>query len=127
MSGFEQKELTGALFVNENKEHDRQPDYTGNVRIDGKDWRLAGWLTTSRGNVDYISIKVTDPEEFRRQRDGGQTTEKRGFPGQKPAQQGSSHFDRERERIKDIANKARESFQPRRSLPDDIDEDDIPF
>lgn len=107
---YETKEMTGALFVNENKEHDRQPDYTGNIKINGKLWRLAGWKTESRGGIDYIGIRISDPEEFKRQQQGQ-------MPQAPTRRLSDDEFQRRR----------REQMQSRPDPAADYDDDDIPF
>lgn len=70
--GYETKDMTGALFANQYKERDNQPDYTGNVKIEGKMFRLAGWKQTPRGGGDvYLSISVTSQEEYDRIKNRG--------------------------------------------------------
>ena len=103
---FETKNMRGALFTNDNKEHDKQPDFTGNVKIGDKLWRLAGWKSTSRSGGEYISLSVSDPADFQR-------------PGNVEApthRVTDNELERYRERIKANLN---------RDL--NIDDDDIPF
>lgn len=52
---------TGVLFVN-NKENERQPDYTGNIVVNGKDYRLAAWKRTSQNGREYLSVAVSEPQ-----------------------------------------------------------------
>lgn len=126
---FENKELCGALFKNENKNPgSKQPDFTGSIKIEGVDYRLAGWLTTSRGGVDYISLKATDPEEQQQyQNRQGNADPAGSFMGtsQREATSGDSYFEKERARVREIAERAR--VKPRPSLSDDFTDDDIPF
>ena len=58
----------GALFRNEKKENDKQPDYTGKINVDGVDKRLAAWVSESRAGKKYFSIRVS---EFQEQQAGG--------------------------------------------------------
>jgi uncharacterized protein (DUF736 family) len=58
---MEQKENSGALFRNENKvEGSNQPDYTGNVIINGERKRLAAWIKESQAGKKFMSIKISD-------------------------------------------------------------------
>lgn len=102
---YETKELSGALFRNENKEHDKQPDWTGNIKINGKLWRLAAWETESRGGVDYLSIKISDPADFQR----------RNPPSDRNTQSKPRTVDDVRRGV------------PRHDHAADFDDDDIPF
>lgn len=111
---FEQKELTGALFEKHDKEG-KQPDFTGNVKIEGKEWRLAGWWTESRGGETYMSLKVTDPEEYRRSRDQGQRTSGPSrVPTPPPRRLNNDEFEKRRADMKSRA-------------AGDFADDDIPF
>ena len=58
---MEQKNNTGALFLNDKKESDKHPDLTGNlIDNDGKKWRVAGWQNTSQKGNKYISLKISE-------------------------------------------------------------------
>ena len=63
MSNYETKEKTGAFFENENKENDNQPDYTGNFKLDGKMWRIAGWARKAQSGKVYLSLAISEPRE----------------------------------------------------------------
>ena len=55
----------GAFFNNQYKEDgDSKPDFTGNLNVDGKDWKIAGWKSTSKNGKDYISLRVNEPGEY---------------------------------------------------------------
>jgi uncharacterized protein (DUF736 family) len=48
----------GALFVNEKKDSDEKPDYTGRCQIDGVIYWLSGWIKAPReAGEDFISIQ----------------------------------------------------------------------
>lgn len=56
---FENKEGRGALFEKE-KENEKQPDYSGSIKIDGRDYWLSGWLEKGKkSGVEYISLAAT--------------------------------------------------------------------
>jgi uncharacterized protein (DUF736 family) len=60
MSDYEREEGQGALFVNDKKEAgSQQPDYTGVVKVGGKEQRIAGWKRESQSGKKYLSIKVS--------------------------------------------------------------------
>lgn len=67
MSG-QQREMSGALFKNENPKSDRAPRYTGTCTIDGKEYRIAAWLKDGR-NGTFMSLQFSVPEQ--RQQSGG--------------------------------------------------------
>tara|TARA_R110000744_G_scaffold146105_1_gene258929 strand:- start:1667 stop:1906 length:240 start_codon:yes stop_codon:yes gene_type:complete len=56
---------SGVLFVNDRKEKENQPDYTGNVVVDGVKKRLAGWKKTSKSDPSksFLSLSVSDFQE----------------------------------------------------------------
>ena len=50
----------GALFKNDRKQKDTDPDYTGTFTLDGKEYYLAGWVNKSKtSDKTYLSIKPT--------------------------------------------------------------------
>jgi len=61
----DQYDNSGALFVNDRKEKDNQPDYTGNIIINGNKKRLAGWKKTSKSDPSktFLSLAVSDFQE----------------------------------------------------------------
>ena len=61
----EQYDNSGVLFVNDRKEKDSQPDYTGNIVMGGVKKRLAGWKKTSKSDpsMTFLSISVSDFQE----------------------------------------------------------------
>ena len=59
---FEQKDGFGALFINDKDGNDLRPDYQGNCKIGGVEYRLAGWKKEgAKGN--FISLKIEVPRE----------------------------------------------------------------
>jgi hypothetical protein len=55
---YQIREGNGSLFVNDRKETEQQPDYTGNVRIGGVLYRLAAWSRTGASGTPYLSISA---------------------------------------------------------------------
>lgn len=59
-------EKAGTLFVNEKKESENAPDYTGPVSSNNRDRRLAAWKRMKDGNP-YMTFSISDqrqqPEE----------------------------------------------------------------
>jgi len=53
----------GSLFINERKEKDTHPDYTGTINVDGRDLRLSGWKKESKQGKKYLSLSVSEPQE----------------------------------------------------------------
>lgn len=63
---YEQKEGSGALFKNLDKDEERHADYKGDILINGQSYWLNAWLKKSKdGNKTYLSIsaKPKDPNK----------------------------------------------------------------
>jgi uncharacterized protein (DUF736 family) len=57
-------EKSGALFRNAKKEEgSQQPDYRGEIVLDGKKWEVAGWKKQSKNGNPYLSLKLQEPRE----------------------------------------------------------------
>ena len=52
---------SGALYRNK-KEKQTQPDYSGNCSLDGKQYRIAGWLNKSKSGNDYLRLLFTEQQ-----------------------------------------------------------------
>ncbi|RHX86930.1 DUF736 family protein [Leptospira stimsonii] len=61
MAEYALKEKKGSLFSNATKEKETQPDYTGKVLLDGKTYRLAGWIRKSATGRNYLSLSISEP------------------------------------------------------------------
>ena len=61
----EQYDNSGVLFVNDRKEKETQPDYTGNIVMGGVKKRLAGRKKPSKSDpsMPILSISVSDFQE----------------------------------------------------------------
>ena len=58
---------SGALFRNDRKEKETQPDYTGEARIEGVEYRLSAWLNESKNGKKYMGLKLTAKDDMPRQ------------------------------------------------------------
>lgn len=53
----------GVLFRdNEKGEGTKKPDYTGKLNVNGKDYRLAGWLRESKTGGKFLSLAISEPK-----------------------------------------------------------------
>lgn len=54
----------GALFKNDDKRNDKDPDYKGTVNVDGREFWISGWIRTPRDTTKKkfigFSIKPKD-------------------------------------------------------------------
>lgn len=62
-TNYEMREGSGSLFINEKKTSDKQPDYNGNVLINGKKMQIAGWKKQSKSGSTFLSIQISEPRE----------------------------------------------------------------
>lgn len=52
----------GALFKNDRKQKDTQPDYTGNTDIEGVEYRVSAWIKKSKSGQAFMSLAYTKKE-----------------------------------------------------------------
>lgn len=50
----------GALFVSDRKKTLKDPDYSGNINIGGKEFWLSGWKKTSAAGKQYLSLSAKE-------------------------------------------------------------------
>ena len=58
---MENKEGSGVLFRNTQKQSEKSPDYSGSIKINGKDVKFSGWIKQAQSGVKYISLAVNKP------------------------------------------------------------------
>ena len=63
MATYEQKDNTGAMFVNDKKESETHPDRKGSALIGGVDYWVSGWVNTSKTGTKYMSLKFSAKDE----------------------------------------------------------------
>jgi uncharacterized protein (DUF736 family) len=53
----------GVLFRDTEKaEGTKKPDYTGKLNVNGKDYRLAGWLKEAKNGSKFLSLAISEPK-----------------------------------------------------------------
>jgi uncharacterized protein (DUF736 family) len=52
----------GALFKNDRKDKDSQPDYKGDINVNGTEMWISAWLSTSKAGKPYMSLSVQPKE-----------------------------------------------------------------
>ena len=60
MSNYEQKNNSGAIFKNDKKTKDEQPDYQGKIVVDNVERNVALWVKTSKAGTKYFSVALKD-------------------------------------------------------------------
>ncbi len=53
----------GALFKNDRKTKDTQPDYKGEATVGNEDYWLAAWINESEKGTKYMSLSFTPKDE----------------------------------------------------------------
>mgnify|MGYP006441751521 CR=1 FL=1 len=53
----------GVLFREQEKKSERHPDMTGEINVDGVEFRLAGWTKESKNGRKFLSLAVTPKQE----------------------------------------------------------------
>ena len=53
----------GVLFREQDKKSDKHPDMTGEINVDGVEFRLAGWTKESKNGRRFLSLAVTPKQE----------------------------------------------------------------
>jgi len=54
-----QKNNSGSLFKN-NKTKEVQPDYTGTMIVDAKEYRISGWINKSKSGMQYLRLLLNE-------------------------------------------------------------------
>lgn len=57
MSQYEQKDNSGALFVNDKRDKETQPNAKGSAMIGGVEYWVSAWTNTSSKGAKYQSLK----------------------------------------------------------------------
>ena len=60
---MEPKNNSGALFKNDNKKTEKQPDYKGSGIINGEHKEISAWINTSAKGLKYMSLTFQEPRE----------------------------------------------------------------
>lgn len=58
---MENKPNSGAIFKNDKKTNENQPDYRGKVNVNGKEMEIALWVKTSSAGNTYFSASFSEP------------------------------------------------------------------
>jgi len=57
-----QRNNSGVLFKNDKKESGNQPDYKGNITVDGKSYWLSSWIKEGKSGK-FMGLAVSPKEE----------------------------------------------------------------
>ena len=59
---MEQRDNSGVLFSNDKREKESHPKYKGNIRVDGKDYWISGWIKEGK-NGKFMGLAVSPKED----------------------------------------------------------------
>jgi len=71
MGEYQKKDDSAFLFRNQNKNKEVQPDYTGWIKVGGKERRLAAWVKDMKDGSKALSISVSDKQPPKGEAAGG--------------------------------------------------------
>lgn len=60
---YEQKDMSGSLFINDRKDKDTHPDRTGTALIDGVQYWMSGWIKKKADGTPYMSLAFRRKEQ----------------------------------------------------------------
>lgn len=58
---METKVNSGAIFKNDKKTAENQPDYRGKINVDGKEWEISLWIKESNKGLKYFNAAIKEP------------------------------------------------------------------
>lgn len=53
---METRDNSGALFHNDKKQNEKQSDFNGSAKINGKEMWVSGWKKTSKSGKPFMSL-----------------------------------------------------------------------
>lgn len=53
----------GAIFKNDRKQNERQPDYNGTINVEGKEYFISCWIKESQSGKKFFSTSLTAKEQ----------------------------------------------------------------
>jgi hypothetical protein len=62
---YEQKDMSGSLFVNDRKDKDTHPDRSGTALIDGVEYWVSGWVKKKQDGTPWMSLAFKRKESKR--------------------------------------------------------------
>lgn len=83
----EQRDNDGALFINDERQSERSPDYKGSATVNGQQFWVSGWNKTSRdGTKQFLSLSF-QPKQAQQHRGGTRNPPPRQAPPPRRFQQ----------------------------------------
>ena len=63
MSNYQQRDNTGSLFKNEDKQSDNHPDYKGSCLVGGVDYWFDAWIKTAESGRRWMSFSFKPKDQ----------------------------------------------------------------
>ena len=60
---MENKDMTGVLFVVEDKASDKHPNLTCHLLVKGEKYYISAWTNTAKSGKKYISLKLNEEQK----------------------------------------------------------------
>ena len=60
---MENKDMTGVLFMVDERKSDKHPNLTGNLLIKGEKYYVSGWSNIAKSGKKYISLKLNEDQK----------------------------------------------------------------
>ena len=60
--------IRGTFFVNDRKEKETHPDYTGKINVGGEDFYIKGWKKVAKSGLNFLSLAVQSVDEAQKPR-----------------------------------------------------------
>ena len=61
---YEQKDNSLNLFVNKfKKEGTKEPDFTGDALVDGREWKASAWKNKDKNGNTYLGLSFRPPQD----------------------------------------------------------------
>jgi hypothetical protein len=55
---YEQKDMSGSLWINDRKNKDEHPDRKGSIMVAGTEYWLNGWIKKTKDGRPFMSLSV---------------------------------------------------------------------
>lgn len=92
MANYKQKDNSGAMFLNDRKTQENQPDYMGKVTVGGQVYYVSCWVKEPNDpdKKNYLSLAFSLPKKAQPQEVGKATGQAQTEPEQIPATEGQA-------------------------------------
>lgn len=120
--------LTGALFNNDRRTNDKQPNYRGSITLeDGKEYWVSGWIRDGRkGKFLSLALTAKDEPQGGSHQSSGRSQDQSDFLSQN-AGTINNHRQQARDGRGDMQGAPQRPGQPQPAADFDSFDDDIPF